>query len=212
MSDTRHIDPIIVGERRRRDMGDVDGLAASIAEIGLLHPIVINSQGELIAGERRLGAVQQLGWADVPVTVVDIVEMVRGEFVRGRRRRIQLAASATRAEAVSLHPPHSDGFTSKLRDAFGTTSVVKPMDYVTSVVGTTPGGEPMSTPSMRLWSWWMDSALRSRLRPLPPCKAGRVSTTLTSYGTIGSHRQGELVRSVISADRTVRWPEEPRTL
>ena len=139
-SNTHPVDAIFVGERRRKDLGDIDGLAASIAEIGVLRPIVINSQGELIAGERRLGAVQQLGWADVPVTVVDIAAMVRGEFVRGRRRRIPPAASATRAEAVSLHPPHSDGFTSKLRDAFGTTSVVKPMDYVTSVVGTTPGG------------------------------------------------------------------------
>ena len=87
-SNTHPVDAIFVGERRRKDLGDIDGLAASIAEIGLLRPIVINSQGELIAGERRLGAVQQLGWADVPVTVVDIAEMVRGEFVRGRRRRI----------------------------------------------------------------------------------------------------------------------------
>ena len=35
------IDDITVGERHRRDLGDIDGLARSIAEIGLLHfPVV----------------------------------------------------------------------------------------------------------------------------------------------------------------------------
>jgi len=32
------IDEIIVGSRRRKDMGDIDALAASISEIGLFGP------------------------------------------------------------------------------------------------------------------------------------------------------------------------------
>jgi ParB family chromosome partitioning protein len=32
---------IRIGRRHRRDLGDIDGLAASIASIGLLHPVVI---------------------------------------------------------------------------------------------------------------------------------------------------------------------------
>jgi ParB family chromosome partitioning protein len=45
------------GTRHRRDMGDIDALARSIADVGLLHPVVINKEGVLIAGERRLGDV-----------------------------------------------------------------------------------------------------------------------------------------------------------
>jgi N6-adenosine-specific RNA methylase IME4 len=70
---------IRVGSRHRRDMGDIDGLAESISRLGLLHPIVINKDGTLIAGERRLAAVRKLGWPDVRVTVVDIDDLVFGE-------------------------------------------------------------------------------------------------------------------------------------
>jgi hypothetical protein len=35
------LDQIRVGERHRRDMGDIDGFADSIAELGLLHSVVI---------------------------------------------------------------------------------------------------------------------------------------------------------------------------
>ena len=53
MSDIRAIDSIAIGGRHRRDMGDIASLAASIAQLGLLHPVVVNQKGELIAGERR---------------------------------------------------------------------------------------------------------------------------------------------------------------
>ena len=62
---------IVVGKRHRKDMGDIPGLAASIAEHTLLHPVVIAPDGVLIAGERRLRAVQQVGSTEMPVTVVE---------------------------------------------------------------------------------------------------------------------------------------------
>jgi N6-adenosine-specific RNA methylase IME4 len=74
------VDQIQVGERHRRDLGDLDGLARSIAELGLLQPIVVTSKAILIAGERRLRAVQRLGWREIPVHVVDLDAVVRGEF------------------------------------------------------------------------------------------------------------------------------------
>jgi ParB family transcriptional regulator, chromosome partitioning protein len=61
-------------------MGDLAGLAASLAELGLLHPVVIRPDGTLIAGERRLRAAKQLGWPTIPVTVVDLDQVARGEF------------------------------------------------------------------------------------------------------------------------------------
>jgi ParB family chromosome partitioning protein len=57
------------------------------AEIGLLHPVVVRSDGRLIAGERRLRACQQLGWGDVPVRVVDLNEIVRAEFAENAVRK-----------------------------------------------------------------------------------------------------------------------------
>lgn len=47
--------------RHRRDYGDIAALAASIDDLGLLQPIALTPDGHLIAGERRLRAVQQLG-------------------------------------------------------------------------------------------------------------------------------------------------------
>jgi hypothetical protein len=61
---------ITIGERHRRDMGDLDGLAASIAEIGLLNPITIDENGCLLAGARRLAACKQLGLEQVEVRIV----------------------------------------------------------------------------------------------------------------------------------------------
>jgi ParB-like chromosome segregation protein Spo0J len=64
------ISEIMVGPRVRRDMGDLDALAASIADVGLLQPIVVKPDGTLVAGQRRLEACKRLGWDDVPVHVV----------------------------------------------------------------------------------------------------------------------------------------------
>jgi ParB family chromosome partitioning protein len=61
---------IIIGERHRRDMGDIAGLAASIADIGLINPITIDSNGLLLAGERRLEAAKLLGWTKIAVSVM----------------------------------------------------------------------------------------------------------------------------------------------
>lgn len=68
---TLPITSIEVEGRHRRDLGDVSGLAKSIEAVGLLHPIVVRSDGRLIAGERRLAACKLLGWKEVPVTVLD---------------------------------------------------------------------------------------------------------------------------------------------
>jgi len=54
------------------DQTDVGDLAKSIAENGLLEPLVITKQGNLLSGHRRLSAVKQLGWEDVEVRVVDV--------------------------------------------------------------------------------------------------------------------------------------------
>lgn len=61
------IDEIVVGERRREDMGDIQELAESIGKYGLLHPVVVDEQSRLVAGGRRLEAIKLLGWQEVEV-------------------------------------------------------------------------------------------------------------------------------------------------
>ena len=51
MTGTLDIASIRVGERRRKDMGDIASLARSIADVGLLHAVVVTPDGRLIAGE-----------------------------------------------------------------------------------------------------------------------------------------------------------------
>jgi ParB family transcriptional regulator, chromosome partitioning protein len=64
------ISKIRVGKRIRKDMGDIQGLAESMEELGLLQPITVTPDGLLLVGERRLRAAKLLGWAKIPVTVV----------------------------------------------------------------------------------------------------------------------------------------------
>ena len=76
----RAIEPIVIGKRARKRVGDVNELARSIRETGLLHPIVIDDKNQLIAGQRRLKACKSLGWERVPVHVVPLDDILRGEF------------------------------------------------------------------------------------------------------------------------------------
>lgn len=68
--ETRPISSIKVGGRIRKDLGDLDALAESITNNGgLLQPILIKSDGTLIAGERRLAACKVIGREHIEVNV-----------------------------------------------------------------------------------------------------------------------------------------------
>ena len=61
--------------RTRIDQSELTDLANSMEASGLLQPIVVRPRDtgfELIAGERRLRAAQQLGWARIPAIVQDV--------------------------------------------------------------------------------------------------------------------------------------------
>lgn len=63
------IGSIKIKPRFRKDMGDLDGLAAGIRAVGLLQPILVSRDGVLLAGERRLRACKLLGWSTIPATI-----------------------------------------------------------------------------------------------------------------------------------------------
>ncbi|WP_341783127.1 ParB/RepB/Spo0J family partition protein [Leucobacter weissii] len=65
----RAVEAIVVGNRHRKDYGDIAPLVESIRRNGLLQPITITLDGYLICGARRLAAIRQLGWKTVNVWV-----------------------------------------------------------------------------------------------------------------------------------------------
>jgi N6-adenosine-specific RNA methylase IME4 len=81
--------------------GDINALARSIADTGLLHPIAVTPDGRLIAGARRLLAFKHLGKTEIPVHVVDLDEIIRGEFAENMYREDFTASEKAKiADAV----------------------------------------------------------------------------------------------------------------
>lgn len=68
------IDEIVVGERYRKSLGDIISLSKSIDKLGLLHPIVVDSRKNLVAGLRRLEACRLLGWTQIPCRVMSSLD------------------------------------------------------------------------------------------------------------------------------------------
>ena len=61
--------------RKNFDRRELDELRASIASVGLLQPLLVRPKSngfELVAGERRFRAVQDLGWSEVAVHIREL--------------------------------------------------------------------------------------------------------------------------------------------
>src|SRR6266404_4356626 len=99
MQDTRALAEIHVGSRHRKDLGLLDTLSESLKTIGLLHPIVISPEGNLIAGIRRLEAARLLGWKTIPVHVIDV-----GDILQAEHDENQLRKDFTATEMVAIGP------------------------------------------------------------------------------------------------------------
>lgn len=102
---------------------DVDKLAASIKEVGLINPITVRpaaimsgiaTQGfQIVAGHHRVAACRALGWDEIDAVVVDIAEHLGAELIEIDENlcRSELT-SAQRSKAVkrrreiweALHP------------------------------------------------------------------------------------------------------------
>src|SRR4249920_2202206 len=59
----------------RQVMGDLSELMASVAEKGIIEPLIVRQRGDryqIVAGERRYQASVQLGLRDLPVVIRDV--------------------------------------------------------------------------------------------------------------------------------------------
>ena len=94
---TRRTDEIAAGERhRRRGLGDIVALTRSMADLGLLQPIVIRPDGRLLVGHRRLASRQG-------------ARLDRDSGQRGRsRRHDERPVRRERREAVAIKRARAD--------------------------------------------------------------------------------------------------------
>jgi len=126
------IDKIIVGDRIRKDFGDIEELADDISENGLINPPVVNKEYVLLAGERRLRACKLLGWPQIEVRMMDTrdaehelrIEIteneLRKEFTWSERleyaRQLERIESVKAKERMTLGVNDPQGQTGKTRE------------------------------------------------------------------------------------------------
>jgi ParB family chromosome partitioning protein len=104
------IDPNPRQPRRAFDDDTLQELAASIAELGVLQPLLarrVNGRLELVAGERRLRAARRAGLTTVPVMVVDTDE--RGALERALVENIHREDLNPIEEAAALRQIIDEG-------------------------------------------------------------------------------------------------------
>jgi len=95
------ISNVIVGDRARKDYGDLASLMESISEHGLLQPIGVLPGNRLLFGGRRLEACRRLGWESIsfttPATRDDAAALLKAERDENTCRK-----DMTISELVSL--------------------------------------------------------------------------------------------------------------
>ena len=65
------VSKIIVGERIRKDLGNIKELAQTIDLVGQLQPIEITKKNILVRGQRRLEAVKILGLTTISALILE---------------------------------------------------------------------------------------------------------------------------------------------
>ena len=79
-------------DQPRQVMGDLSELKASIAEKGIIEPLVVRQRGgryQIVAGERRYQAASQLGLRELPVVIrdVDDFEIIEVALIENIQRK-----------------------------------------------------------------------------------------------------------------------------
>jgi len=78
---------IKIGDRVRKNLGSIEELANSIKKVGLLQPIGITKDYELVFGERRLAACKSLNHEEIEVVIIDSAELLECETTENVNRK-----------------------------------------------------------------------------------------------------------------------------
>jgi len=106
---TVKIKQIKIENRFRKDFGDLQVLADSIKELGLLQPICISGGYTLIAGERRIRAHKLLGLDSIEARIVHLENIVSGEYAENEvRKDFTVSERVAILEAIDKKPVGGD--------------------------------------------------------------------------------------------------------
>jgi ParB family chromosome partitioning protein len=98
------IDDIKIRNRYRKELGDVEDLKDSMTTLGLLQPVVLTTDNQLIAGCRRIEAAKQLGWKTIEAVKTDnlteTIDLLRAEHDENVCRKPFLNSEETRLYQV----------------------------------------------------------------------------------------------------------------
>jgi hypothetical protein len=145
------VEDITVPPRTRKDMGDLEALADSIEQDGLLHPIVVTPDLQLVVGERRLRAVRYvLQWPTIPATVLRVPSTPESRL-RAERAENEVRKDFTTSEKVAIaralkemigerrgRPSADETATTEIRQNFGEFTPA-PGERTSEVIAETAG-------------------------------------------------------------------------
>ena len=103
--------------RRAAEPEDIENLANSIKDLGLLNPITIDQGNTLIAGRYRLEAAELLGWTEIECTITNLKGLqaelaeIDENFVRKNLSIIDFGDLLLRRKEIyeTLHPTARNG-------------------------------------------------------------------------------------------------------
>lgn len=192
----KRIDDIVIGERVRKNMGDIESLAASIKRHGLLHPVVVKNDGTLIAGHRRLEAAKRLGWKEIPVTMIEVDDLLSAERDENEERK-----SFTPTEAVAIGLLIEEQHRAKIEATKHSLSVqagriARGTFVVNKNEGRIPPNGPSHAAAARAVGMGSSSYFRARAvvaaADAEPEKFGDLPETMDDTGNVsGAHREME---------------------
>ena len=83
------------------ELGNIDDLASSISQLGLLQALVIDKQNKIISGNRRFAALKKLGWDSATVQQIDVEQRAAEFIVHYNKQRVKKVK-----EIVLFHNPN----------------------------------------------------------------------------------------------------------
>jgi ParB family transcriptional regulator, chromosome partitioning protein len=171
--------------RQRMDQGELDSLAASIREHGVLQPILVTETldgYQLVAGERRFRASQQAGLERIPAVIRQLADRDQLELA--------LVENLQRADLAPLEEAHAF---QALVSEFAMTH-----DQIAQRVGRAKSTITNAIRLLDLESTVQEALLDGRLT------AGHAR----AIGGLPTEHQGRIVNSVVDQGLSVRQTEE----
>ncbi len=116
------IDDIKISARIRQEHPKVEELKQSIQEVGLLNPVIVNEENELLSGFRRLTACRELGWDEIEAIQIrtgdDELKKLDIEYHENVGRADLTITDKYQYEQMRhdiLNPPRTKGFVGMLK-------------------------------------------------------------------------------------------------